>query len=67
MSCAERVSAGQARLGSLWTLQGAHNPLDTAVDRVFGATRRLNEMTQRQSILFDHYAELASGPLRMLA
>lgn len=54
-------------LGMPGPLVRAHNALDTTVDRVFGATRRLSEVAQRQSLLFDQYAELASGPLRILA
>ena len=39
----------------------AHNVLDAVVDRAFGAKRSCADNLQRQSILFERYADLTAG------
>ena len=36
----------------------AHDTLDTAVDRAFGASRRIRTNHERQRMLFEHYISL---------
>lgn len=44
-------------LGTPAALASAHNALDSAVDRVFGAGRRIENVAQRQRLLFDQYLD----------
>lgn len=39
----------------------AHDKLDTAVDRAFGAERTCSSEKERQEILFTRYAEMTEG------
>ena len=46
-------------LGMPAGLAAAHNALDSAVDRAFGASRRLDSADRRQALLFERLRELA--------
>nr|WP_245823038.1 type IIL restriction-modification enzyme MmeI [Brachybacterium avium] len=39
----------------------AHDSLDAAVDKAFGARRRCTSEQQRQQILFERFAEMTSN------
>jgi len=39
-------------------LVGAHDVLDRAIDKLFGASRRITGLEQRQEVLFAHYAAM---------
>lgn len=42
-------------------LISAHNKLDVAVDKAFGAPRRLSTEKQRLELLFAHYTQLTEN------